>query len=91
MANKGHHEVPKFQKPPVKKERIPSLASTAIQQATIAHEPTPQHRRGERRIAQHSGGDDKVFVCALFPPLPTLDIVCSVLWCLYAYAKLRMR
>ena len=30
-------------------------------------------------MAQPSGGDGKVIVCAVFPPLPTLDIVCCVL------------
>ena len=63
---------------PMKNERIPSLTSNAIQQATIAGELTPQHRRGEGGIAQPSGGDGKVFVCAVSPLLPTLDIVRSV-------------
>ena len=42
-------------------------------------------------MAQQLGDDVKAFVCALFPPLPTFDIVCSVSWCLYAYTKLCMR
>ena len=38
-------------------------------------------------IAQHSGGVCAVFVFHLEPPLPTLDILCHVLCCAYAYAK----
>ena len=69
VANIQHHEVPKFEKPHVRKQNIPFPTSATIQQATLAPEPTSQNGKGEGRIAQHSWSNCGVFLCHL-PPLP---------------------
>ena len=59
------------------KDTLPNLnCKTTSNNSLRTHTTTS---KGGGGIAKPSGGDGKVFVCAVFPPPPTLDIVCCVL------------
>ena len=59
-----------------RKDTLPNLnCNTTSNSNPRTHTTTS---KGGGAIAQPSRGDGKVFVCAVFPPLPTLGIVCCV-------------
>ena len=70
-----------------KRKQIPSL--TLGPTSSLAPARTSQHGVGGGGVIAHNArGVCAVFVFRPKPPLPTLDILCSVSCCAYAYAKL---